>query len=65
MEFINPTEVSNIPTYRVMDSDGVLVDKTRKPLDIPKEKILEWYKNMLTGRWELILYGDYLASDQG
>ncbi|PYI15045.1 branched chain alpha-keto acid dehydrogenase complex, alpha subunit [Aspergillus violaceofuscus CBS 115571] len=48
MEFINPTEVSNIPTYRVMDSDGVLVDKRRKPLDIPKEQILEWYKNMMT-----------------
>jgi hypothetical protein len=49
MTFINPTEMSNIPTYRVMDSDGVLVDKSRKSIDVPKEEILAWYKNMLTG----------------
>ncbi|GLA24740.1 hypothetical protein M752DRAFT_235763 [Aspergillus phoenicis ATCC 13157] len=48
MTFINPTEMSNIPTYRVMDSDGVLVDKSRKSIDVPKEEILAWYKNMLT-----------------
>lgn len=37
-------------TYRVMDSDGVIVDKSREPSDIPTEEILTWYKNMLTGK---------------
>ena len=39
-----------MPTYRVMDSDGVIVDEGRKPTDINSEEILTWYKNMLTGK---------------
>ncbi|KAL5342784.1 thiamine diphosphate-binding protein [Aspergillus crustosus] len=46
--FINPQEMSSIPTYRVMDSDGVLVDKTRGKLGVSDEEVLSWYKNMLT-----------------
>lgn len=49
MAFLNPSESSHIPTYRVMDSDGVLVDKDRKPLNLSNEEILTWYKNMLSG----------------
>ncbi|THC97483.1 hypothetical protein EYZ11_003017 [Aspergillus tanneri] len=48
MAFINPSETSSIPTYRVMDSDGVLLDKGRRPLNLSDEEILTWYKNMLT-----------------
>ncbi|KAE8166490.1 thiamine diphosphate-binding protein [Aspergillus tamarii] len=48
MTFINPSEMTNIPTYRVMDSDGVLLDKNRKPSGVSNEEILTWYKNMLT-----------------
>ncbi|KAF7587183.1 hypothetical protein BBP40_007646, partial [Aspergillus hancockii] len=49
MAFINPAETSNsIPTFRIMDSDGVLVDKGRKLLGVSNEEILSWYKNMLT-----------------
>ncbi|PYH97271.1 branched chain alpha-keto acid dehydrogenase complex, alpha subunit [Aspergillus ellipticus CBS 707.79] len=48
MTFTNPSNAPNIPTYRVMDSDGVLVDKSRKPMNVPNEEILSWYKNMLT-----------------
>ncbi|KAE8356464.1 thiamine diphosphate-binding protein [Aspergillus coremiiformis] len=48
MTFINPTEKSSIPTYRAMDSDGVLLDKNRNPLGVSNEEILTWYKNMLT-----------------
>ncbi|KAL4948646.1 thiamine diphosphate-binding protein [Aspergillus filifer] len=48
MAFINPMDGPGIPTYRVMDSDGVLVDKTRKKVDVPTQEVLTWYKNMLT-----------------
>ena len=51
MAFLNPSESSHIPTYRVMDSDGVLVDKDRKLLNASNEEILTWYKNMLSGWW--------------
>jgi hypothetical protein len=51
MSFINPLESGSIPTYRVMDSDGVLVDKTRGRPDVSNEEVLTWYKNMLTGRF--------------
>lgn len=48
MSFINPAETSSIPTYRVMNSDGVMLEKDRKSLDVSNEEILTWYKNMLT-----------------
>ncbi|KAI9369075.1 thiamine diphosphate-binding protein [Aspergillus egyptiacus] len=49
MSFTNPQDTPSIPTYRVMDSDGELVDQSRKRLDLSNEEILSWYKNMLTG----------------
>lgn len=55
MAFINPQDGAGIPTYRVMDSDGVLVDAGRKKLDVSNEEILTWYKNMLTGGLRLLL----------
>ena len=45
-----------MPTYRVMDSDGVIVDKNRKPSDVTEEEVLMWYKNMLTGMESLCRY---------
>ncbi|KAK2736669.1 hypothetical protein FQN57_000606 [Myotisia sp. PD_48] len=48
MAFITPSTNEAIPTYRVMDSDGVIVDKTRGPPDVKDEEVLTWYKNMLT-----------------
>ena len=32
-----------------MDSDGVVVDESRKPSGISNEEIVKWYKNMVTG----------------
>lgn len=49
MSFINPSEHPAIPTYRVMDSDGVIVDKSRGAPDVKSEEVITWYKNMLTG----------------
>jgi 2-oxoisovalerate dehydrogenase E1 component alpha subunit len=48
MAFINPMDKPGIPTYRVMDSDGVLIDKNRSELSVSNEEALMWYRNMLT-----------------
>lgn len=49
MKFIDPNDSPDIPTYRVIDSDGVLVDKKRGAPKVSDETVLTWYKNMLTG----------------
>lgn len=38
-----------MPTYRVMDSDGNIVDMSHEPTDVSNEEAIKWYKNMLTG----------------
>lgn len=48
MKFQNPAEQTAMPTYRVMDSDGHVVDHTRDPQSASDEEIIQWYKNMLT-----------------
>ncbi len=50
LSFVHPDTLPAMPTYRVMDSDGVIVDKSRKPTEISNEEIITWYKNMLTGQ---------------
>lgn len=37
-----------MPTYRIMDQDGAIVDKDRGEPDISNEELLKWYKDMLT-----------------
>ena len=49
LSFENPSTHPAIPTYRVMDSDGIVVDKARTQSDVSHDEILRWYKNMLTG----------------
>lgn len=49
MKFVNADDAPNIPTFRVIDSDGVLVDKSRGMPKVSNEEVLTWYKNMLTG----------------
>ncbi len=49
LSFEHPSTHPAMPTYRVMDSDGAIVDKDWKPLNISNDEILTWYKNMLTG----------------
>ncbi|KAL8669847.1 MAG: hypothetical protein Q9168_005587, partial [Polycauliona sp. 1 TL-2023] len=47
LSFEHPSTHPAIPTYRFMDSDGVVVDNTRKP-NVSDEEVLKWYTNMLT-----------------
>lgn len=49
MSFLKASDLPAIPTYRVIDSDGELVDKSRGPPDVSDEEVLKWYMNMLTG----------------
>ena len=66
MAFINPSDMPNIPTYRIMDSDGELVQKDRqRPVNVSNEEILTWYKNMLTGAWlELVAARLWMETDK-
>jgi hypothetical protein len=57
MTFTQPSNISAIPTYRVMDSDGRIVDPSREPPDVSDEEILTWYKNMLTGTSTIFFTG--------
>ena len=49
LAFERPSTHLAMPTYRVMDSDGTIVDESRKPSDVSNEDVLTWYKDMLTG----------------
>jgi len=49
LAFERPSTHTAIPTYRVMDSDGIIVGEGRKPFDVDPEEVVTWYKNMLTG----------------
>ncbi|KAL1964798.1 hypothetical protein VTN77DRAFT_6665 [Rasamsonia byssochlamydoides] len=48
LAFSRPSTFAAMPTYRVMDSDGVIVDTSRGPPDVSDEEVITWYKNMLT-----------------
>ncbi|CAI7587984.1 unnamed protein product [Penicillium bialowiezense] len=48
MSFLKASDLPAIPTYRVINSDGELVDKTRPAPDVTDEEVLTWYKNMLS-----------------
>ena len=48
LSFDDPSTRPAMPTYRVMDQDGTIVDTTRQPLDIPPHDILKLYRDMLT-----------------
>lgn len=49
LSFERPSTHPAIPTYRVMDSDGIIVDEARAPVDVSDEEVLSWYRNMVTG----------------
>ncbi|KAL8905083.1 MAG: hypothetical protein Q9207_002857 [Kuettlingeria erythrocarpa] len=49
LSFERPSTHPAIPTYRFMDSDGVVVDEARQP-GVTNEEVLTWYQNMLTGK---------------
>ena len=48
LEFSNPAQETAMPTYRILDSDGNLVDPSRPGPDISDAELLKMYKDMLT-----------------
>ena len=65
LSFERPSTHSTIPTYRVMDSDGVVVDKARTLAAVSDEEVLTWYKNMVTGAFSSAWKkGDYLVRNE-
>ena len=48
MDWVIPTDISRISTYRVLDAENKIEDPAQ--LSSPPEDIVKWYKNMVTGR---------------
>ncbi|KAF2139405.1 uncharacterized protein K452DRAFT_275693, partial [Aplosporella prunicola CBS 121167] len=48
LSFDQPESRPAMPTYRILDQDGEVVDKERGPPSVPDEEVLKWYTNMLT-----------------
>lgn len=53
MDFLKPENLPPIATYRVMNLDGTLKDRTRASPNVSDEQALTWYRNMLTGTPDL------------
>lgn len=49
LEFEKPSEKTAMPTYRILDQDGVVADKSRPEIDISDGEAIKLYKDMLTG----------------
>ena len=55
LSFVDPSTHPAIPTYRIMDSEGVIVDKNWKLVGASNEDVVQWYKNMVTGTRPMLL----------
>lgn len=53
MEFLQPATLPPIATYRVLNSDGELVNSDREPPAVQDKQVLLWYRNMLTGMYHI------------
>ena len=49
LAFEEPSAKPAMPTYRIIDQDGVVVDKGASKLDISDDEAVSLYKDMLTG----------------
>ncbi|CAD0054321.1 unnamed protein product, partial [Aureobasidium pullulans] len=48
LDFTRPSNKKAMPTYRILDQDGVVVDKSREPSDISNDHLIKMYKDMLS-----------------
>ena len=49
MSFLEPSKVARIPTFRLLNAQGSIENKSYEEVGMDKERALLWYKNMLTG----------------
>jgi 2-oxoisovalerate dehydrogenase E1 component alpha subunit len=67
LAFQTPSTNAAIPTYRIMDSDGLIVDEGRAPKDVGDEEAVRLYKDMLLSEfgglysWTLDARGMFLT----
>ncbi|KAL7266592.1 hypothetical protein RUND412_010856 [Rhizina undulata] len=56
LDFVRPQDIPPIPTYRLINTNGVVVDKTREPT-VSKEKALKMYRDMVaTSVMDVLMY---------
>ncbi|KAI6952835.1 thiamine diphosphate-binding protein, partial [Hortaea werneckii] len=48
LSFTRPNEKDAMPTFRILDQDGVIVDKSQNHPETSKEELLKMYKDMVT-----------------
>lgn len=48
LAFSSPAEKDAMPTYRVLDQEGAIVDKSRPPPEISEEELVKMYTDMVT-----------------
>jgi len=48
LDFTRPSNKKAMPTYRILDQDGVIVDKSREPSDMSNDHLIKMYKDMLS-----------------
>lgn len=51
-----PSEKTAMPTYRILDQEGVVVDHEQEPIDISDEEVLKLYKDMVMGNERFSYY---------
>lgn len=56
LKFQRPQDLPAIPTYRLIDTHGEVVDKSREP-DVSLDLALKMYKDMVTSRLSLWFRG--------
>ncbi len=49
MSWIEPAKNPPIPTFSIMNADGLIEDESRLSPELTPDKMLGLYKNMLTG----------------
>lgn len=47
LAFSSPAEKDAMPTYRIIDQEGAIVDKSRQPPDIAEEELVKMYSDMV------------------
>ena len=49
LDFSRASGKDAMPTYRILDQEGVIVDKMRDPPDLTESELVRMYKDMITG----------------
>jgi 2-oxoisovalerate dehydrogenase E1 component alpha subunit len=64
MQWTEPSTIPTIPTYRIMNSNSIIEDESQISSEVTAERVLGWYKNMLTGMscWDSAAYANHAVN---